>query len=209
MDKQRVGRILEDVRSGELSVDNALEALKTFPYEDLGFAKLDTHRDLRRGFPEAVFCSGKTVEQITAIVDTLARSNRTVLATRANKEIYGAIRKRHEEVSYCDLAKIVVVGGIVQSRTSKVVAVVSAGTSDIPVAEEAALTAQAMGSPVEKLFDVGVAGIHRLLDNKEMLFSANVIIVVAGMEGALAKSLFRLVLAMVQASAVCRLCYRC
>lgn len=186
MNKQKVRKLLEDIRSKEIEIDEALERLRALPYEDLGFAKIDTHRDLRKGFPEVIFCKGKTVEQITAIVERMAANGQTVMATKADRSVYDAIVRTHNDVAYNEAAQIVLVGEKVANKTDKVIVVVSAGTSDIPVAEEAVVTASAMGNPVETLYDVGVAGVHRLLDNTEKLFSANVVIVVAGMEGALA-----------------------
>ncbi|UCC43148.1 MAG: nickel pincer cofactor biosynthesis protein LarB [Candidatus Zixiibacteriota bacterium] len=186
MDKERLRQLLEEVRSGQLDVDKAFQQLKRLPFEDLGFAKLDTHRDIRRGFPEVIFCEGKTSEQITAIVERLADGGRTVMATRADRSVFEAISAIRKDATYNEAARIILLGRQPEKKTDHVIAVVSAGTSDIPVAEEAAVTGEVMGNPVDRLFDVGVAGVHRLLHNKEKLFKANVLVVVAGMEGALA-----------------------
>lgn len=186
MDKNSLRRLLESLSEGKVDVDQALEQLKSLPYDDIGFAKLDTHRDLRRGFPEVVFCMGKTAAQVSEIMTALCRGERLVMATKATADLYAAVKERCPEAVYHEAAQIILSGPMPEPRTEKNIAVVSAGTSDMPIAEEAAVTAESMGNPVERLYDIGVAGIHRLLHNKEKLFAANVIIVVAGMEGALA-----------------------
>ncbi len=186
MDKNSLRRLLESLQQGKVDVDQALEQLKGLPYDDIGFAKLDTHRDLRRGFPEVVFCMGKTAAQVSEIMTALGRGERLVMATKATADLYAAVKQRCPEAVYYEAARIILSGPMPEPRTEKNIAVVSAGTSDMPIAEEAAVTAESMGNPVERLYDIGVAGIHRLLHNKEKLFAANVIIVVAGMEGALA-----------------------
>jgi NCAIR mutase (PurE)-related protein len=185
MDREKFRELLEDIRAGKIGIEDGLKVLKSLPYEDMGFAKIDTHRQLRAGFPEVVFCKGKTVEQIAKIVATLSQDNGYVMATKADEEAYEAIKQVREDAVYHEAAKIVIAGQG-KKRTDKTILVVSAGTSDLPVAEEAAVTAEAMGNAVERVYDIGVAGVHRLFDNKDKLFSANVIIVVAGMEGALA-----------------------
>jgi len=160
--------------------------MRALPYEDLGFAKLDTHRPLRRGFPEVVYCPGKTDAQIVKIVQRLAANSDVVIATRAPAKVYSKIRAalNGKRVSYDDTAKMIRVGSLPRKRTGLVL-VVTAGTSDLPVAEEAALTAEAMGARVERLTDVGVAGVHRILEHRAKLEKARAIVVVAGMEGAL------------------------
>jgi NCAIR mutase (PurE)-related protein len=178
--------LLEDVNRGELSVEQALVRLKDFPYEDLGFARLDSHRTLRKGFPEVVFCPGKTVEQIVGIVERIRAREGRVLAARATSEVAGAVREAFPDAVYHGAARMLVLGGAATPSGRGTVLVVSAGTADIPVADEAAVTAETLGSQVERLYDVGVAGIHRLFDNREQLFAANVLVVAAGMEGALA-----------------------
>ena len=179
--------ILEEVRSGRLSVQEAVGRLRHLPYEDLGFAKVDHHRSLRTGFPEVIFCQGKSSEQVVEILKRLAERNPVVLATRADEAIYEAVRKAVPHAVYHKQPRMIVVRkDEPQPETDKYIMVVSAGTADIPVAEEAAVTAESMGSKVERVYDIGVAGIHRLLDQKDKLRNANVIIVVAGMEGALA-----------------------
>jgi len=171
--------------TGKIEVADALRILKYLPYEDLGFAKIDTHRDLRKGFPEVILCKGKTLEQITKIVERLSSEDEFVMATKANKEVYEAIRNMRVDAIYYETAGIVVIGQRRGKTVKKTILIVSAGTADLPIAEEAAVTAEVMGNTVERLYDVGVAGVHRLFDNKEKLFQANVIVVVAGMEGAL------------------------
>ncbi len=186
MDREKIKELLENVRAGKIEVAEALRILKSLPYEDLGFAKIDTHRDLRKGFPEVVLCKGKTPEQITKIMERLSSGNEFTMATKAGKEVYQAIRNMRADAIYYETAEIVVIGQRRRKTTRETILVVSAGTSDLPIAEEAAVTAEAMGNTVDRLYDVGVAGVHRFFDNKEKLFQANVIVVVAGMEGALA-----------------------
>ncbi|MDI6827664.1 MAG: nickel pincer cofactor biosynthesis protein LarB, partial [Armatimonadota bacterium] len=190
MDINNLRRILSAVRSGEISVDEAASKLRNLPYEDLGYCKIDHHRSIRTGFPEAVFCQGKTPHQVVEIVKRLAAKNPIVLATRADAATFEAVRNEVPYAVYHETARMIVVRSEAHkpqnSSSDKYILVVSAGTADIPVAEEAAVTAEAMGSRVERVYDIGVAGVHRLLDQKEKLDNANVIIVVAGMEGALA-----------------------
>jgi len=186
LDREKIEELLGNVKAGKIEVDEALRILKSLPYEDLGFAKIDTHRDLRRGFPEVILCQGKSIEQITKIIEKLSSGNEFIMATKVNKQVYEAIRNMRADAVYHEAAGIVLIGKRKGKTTKKTILVVSAGTADLPVAEEAAVTAEAMGNTVERLYDVGVAGVHRLFDNKERLFRANVIVVVAGMEGALA-----------------------
>ncbi len=163
-----------------------MERLCILPYENIGFARIDHQRYLRRGFPEVIYCPGKTEEQVVAIVGRLAAAGGTVLATRAEPSVFEAVKAVFPRVEYHGVAKALVLRGESEPEPVGYVAVVSAGTADLPVAEEAALTAELIGSNVERLFDVGVAGIHRLFDNWDVLSKARVIVVVAGMEGALA-----------------------
>jgi NCAIR mutase (PurE)-related protein len=186
MDPQWLRDLLEQVQTRDVTIDEALSRLRGFPYEDLGFARLDSHRTLRRGFPEVVFCPGKTTEQIVRIVQAISMRDGRLLAARAGPEVAEAVQAVLPQAVYHPAARMIVVGEPAPRSGRGTVVVVTAGTADIPVAEEAAVTASTLGSPVEELFDVGVAGIHRLFDNREKLFSANVLVVVAGMEGALA-----------------------
>jgi NCAIR mutase (PurE)-related protein len=180
-----VKAILESVAAGETSIDDALSKFKSLPYDDMGFAMVDNHRELRTGFPEVIFCQGKTPEQAGLIAAKLAQGGGNVLATRASREHFEAIIKKLPAAVYNEAGRAVT---FVQKPAEKTgsVAVCTAGTADIPVAEEAALTAEAFGCEVSRIFDVGVAGIHRLFDRLELIRSANVVIAVAGMEGALA-----------------------
>lgn len=186
MDSDSLRQLLENVKSGHVGIDDAVTELKKLPFEDLGYAKVDHHRKLRNGYPEVIYCQGKTVEQIKGIVVRLMENNNNILATRAGKDVYEGIREVTEDAVYYETARIVVVKRRELQVTDKVIAVVTAGTSDIPVAEEAAVTAEALGNRVNRIYDVGVAGIHRLLANTDALMKANVLVVVAGMEGALA-----------------------
>jgi NCAIR mutase (PurE)-related protein len=186
MDPGALRALLEAVRGGSTSVDEALESLRDLPFRDLGFANVDHHRGLRTGFPEVVFGPGKTKEQLAAIVEELARGGGNVLVTRASEEQAEAVRGRVPAARYEVGPRAIVLeqSPIVENGRGTVM-VVSAGTSDLPVAEEAALAARLAGSRVERLWDVGVAGIHRLLHRRAMLEAAEVLVVVAGMEGAL------------------------
>jgi NCAIR mutase (PurE)-related protein len=186
VDRERVEALLRDLKAGKVTVGEAMNALRALPYEDLGFAQLDSHRDLRRGFPEVILCLGKTPERIVEIARRMSESQSLVLATRASRDVYDRLRKSLDgkRVTYHEQASIVSIGKPPKAARGSVL-VVTAGTSDIPVAEEAAVTAQLMGCKVTRLFDVGVAGVHRVLDRTALLQKAKVIIVVAGMEGAL------------------------
>jgi pyridinium-3,5-biscarboxylic acid mononucleotide synthase len=185
MDSDRLRALMEEVRHGKIPVDEAVTQLKNLPYEDLGFARLDHHRALRKGFPEVIFCPGKTTDQVVHIFGRIREQSGRVMAARANREVADAIRAAHPDAEYFETARIMLAGGSAPKSGRGVVLVTTAGTADIPVAEEAAVTAEILGSTVERLFDVGVAGIHRLLDRRDRLMAAHVIIVVAGMDGAL------------------------
>jgi len=187
MDTQAIKELLGKVKEGSLDVDEAIAQLRWLPYDDLGFAKIDSHRNIRRGFPEVVFAQGKTVDQVAKIAQRMLESNNNLLITRASQEVYDAVREIEPTAEYNELGRTIAVRKIRREVTDGgLVLVVTGGTADIPVAEEAAVTAGIMGNRVERLYDVGVAGLHRLLGNKDKLFEASVIIVVAGMEGALA-----------------------
>jgi NCAIR mutase (PurE)-related protein len=185
MNTETLKSLLREVRSGDTSLDDAMKKIKTLPYEDLGYARVDHHRCLRTGVPEVIYCAGKTSEQIVGIARRLAEHNRNIMATRATREVYDAVKKEIPDCQYHETARII----LVKPRPVEAVgniAMVCAGTSDLPVVEEAAVTATVLGNHVTRLYDVGVAGIHRLLDSCEALYAANVAVVVAGMEGALA-----------------------
>lgn len=178
---------LERVRAGELSVDDALEELRRMPLEDLGYAVVDHHRQLRQGVPEVIYCAGKTPEQTGGIARALlSRSGNNLLCTRAGREHFEAVREHAPEAEYYPEARIVRVMRDHANYGVGRILVLTGGTSDIPVAEEAALTAETLGNDVGRIYDVGVAGIHRLLSRTDEIMSANVLIAVAGMEGALA-----------------------
>jgi NCAIR mutase (PurE)-related protein len=184
MDLSVIRELLLDVRNGLLDVDSALERLKVLPYEDLGYARIDHHRSLRKGFPEVVFCQGKTTEQSVEIIKRLSEKNSRVLVTRASREVYERVLEFLPDARYNELARTI---SVVKDRIDPIghILVISAGTADLPVAEEAIETASIMGNRVERLYDVGVAGIHRLLGSIDRINEAKVLIVVAGMEGAL------------------------
>ncbi len=187
MNIDQLTKLLEDVKNHECEVQTALELLKTLPYEDLSYAKVDHHRELRNGYPEVIYSPGKSLNQIKGIVENmLARSTGNILASRAERDVFDTIKSITPDAIYYEEARSVVVKRQEYKTTEDYILVVTAGTSDIPVAEEAAVTAMVMGNQVKRLYDVGVAGIHRLLGNVPIINHAKVIIVVAGMEGALA-----------------------
>lgn len=185
MDPRDLEELLRQVRDGAVSPAAAAERLKTLPYEDLGFAKLDHHRALRRGFPETIFGAGKTPAQIVAIVDRIAARDQGVLVTRTDIAVHDLVKAKHAVAQFHPAARCLTVAVREPERLRGRVAVVCAGTSDIPVAEEAAVTVEFHGATVDRIQDVGVAGLHRLLDRTTTLRDATVVIVVAGMEGAL------------------------
>ncbi len=184
MDKEAVRKLLEALSAGRVTVDDALARLRALPYEDLGFAKVDQHRGLRGGAAEAIFCQGKTPEQVVAIARTLAEHATNVIATRADDAMAAAVAAAGLPHAYHAQARLIIVRPSPTDGIGLIV-VVSAGTADIPVAEEAALVAEALGNRVERLYDCGVAGLHRLLAHYDTLAEANAIVAVAGMEGAL------------------------
>lgn len=185
MNAESIRKLFEEVRKGRLKPDDAVDRLRHLPFEDIGFAKVDHHRALRNGMPEIILGEGKTPAQVAGIFQRLAKQGGNVLATRASEKQFTAVRKKIRAAEYRDLARAIVLQRDSQKYGKGIVAVVSAGTSDIPVAEEAVVTAEVMGNQVEHYYDVGVAGIHRLLASREALTKARVVIVCAGMEGAL------------------------
>jgi pyridinium-3,5-biscarboxylic acid mononucleotide synthase len=184
MDREKVRQLLEAVAKGVLDPERALARLRDLPVEDLRFARVDLHRSLRHGVPEAVFCQGKTAAQVLAIVTRLAESHDNILATRADTSVIDALTGAGLECQVHAEARLVVIKPRPQDGVGLIM-IVSAGTSDMPVAEEAALTAETMGNHVERVYDCGVAGLHRLVPHLDRLNEANVIVAVAGMEGAL------------------------
>lgn len=185
MDEVQLLALLEDVRAGRMSLDAAVERLKRLPFEDLGYAKIDVHRCGRLGVPEVIYCEGKSIAQVRGIVERIGQRHNNILATRASKEVYDAVSQVVQDCRYHEMARMLVINPREVEKIGHI-AVVSAGTSDIPVAEEAAITAETLGNLVSRMYDVGVSGIHRLLMSCDDLYRANVAIVVAGMEGALA-----------------------
>jgi NCAIR mutase (PurE)-related protein len=188
MNQSELLKILEAVKSGDLAPARAIERLKHFPFEDLGFAKVDHHRALRQGFAEVIFGKGKTPQQIGAIVKAMLRqkdSRQNILVTRADAKAFAAVKKVNRAATFHPLSGAITIERSAEITGKGTILLVSAGTSDIPVAEEALLTARIMGNRADHLYDVGVAGIHRLLEHREKLAQARVIICVAGMEGAL------------------------
>ena len=185
MDQDQLRSLLEQVRTGQTEVEAALERMRHLPFEDLGFAKVDHHRALRHGIPEVVFAKGKTSEQVVAIAECLLQNAQNVLITRADRECADLVSSRLPEAEYFPLSGAIRFWRDRTIRGRGKIAVVCAGTSDMPVAEEAQVTAELMGNQVETIHDIGVAGIHRLMSNRERLTQAKVVVVCAGMEGAL------------------------
>lgn len=185
MDRAQIEALLNEVHSGQTGVADALEKLRVLPFEDLGFAKLDHHRALRTGMPEVIFAESKTPAQVAAIFARMAHAGGNVLATRASREIFAAVSATEPRAEFHEAARAITLMQTTPIAGKGTVGVVCAGTSDLPIAEEAAITARLMGNTVELVADVGVAGIHRLLAQQHILQSARVLIVCAGMEGAL------------------------
>ena len=185
MTQQQIQRLFEAVQKGKLNPEQAVERLKHLPFEDLGFAKIDHHRLLRQGMPEAVYAPGKTPQQVEQIVRQMLKRSPNILVTRASRVVAARVKRLTKEARFHPLSGCIAIHRDLTQHGKGKILVVSAGSSDIPVAEEALVTAELMGNSVRPLYDVGVAGIHRLLDRREELSSARVIICVAGMEGAL------------------------
>jgi len=186
MDESSLKKMLQDVQKGRLSIDRALATLKTLPFEDIGFATIDHHRALRTGFPEVIWGEGKTAAHITGIIKKMAEKKVPVLATRIAPDKARKIKRAFPKAVYYPQSRaLTFVQKKIEDRGTGTILIISAGTSDIPVAEEAMVTAEIMGNRVEHIYDVGVAGLHRLMNRKEKIMAAHVIVVVAGMEGAL------------------------
>ena len=186
MKADAIKSILKKVRTGRLSVDKAMEGLKNLPFEELHFAKIDHHRSIRTGYPEVIYSQGKSLGQLVMIFERLLKKSGNIMATRASKEAYEAVKKNIPDAVYHENGRIITVDRTKIKKKKGIIAVVTAGTSDIPVAEEAAITAEKLGNEVLRVYDVGVAGIHRLFASMGKINKANVLVVVAGMEGALA-----------------------
>ena len=185
MTEDQILKILEEFRDGALSSDDALRRLRTLPFEDLGFANIDHHRSLRQGFPEVIFGGGKTVDQVGSIVESMYKHEHNILVTRTTAAHFERVKQIAPEAEHHEVARAIAIRKNTTVHGKGTVMVVSAGTSDMPVAEEAVVTLKVMGNNIDSLYDVGVAGLHRLFDRRERLNQARVIIVVAGMEGAL------------------------
>ncbi|PIP72874.1 MAG: 1-(5-phosphoribosyl)-5-amino-4-imidazole-carboxylate carboxylase [Nitrospinae bacterium CG22_combo_CG10-13_8_21_14_all_47_10] len=187
MNPKDLEKILSNLHNQKLTPQQAMKKLETLPFENLGFAKIDHHRGLRSGMPEVIYCQGKTATQIKKIIQSMDRVGHSILATRLSREIFRKLKKfLPGTFEYNETAQTLVIEKNKPKKRTGLITIITAGTSDIPIAEEASVTAQALGSRTETIFDVGVAGIHRLLNNLEKIREARVIIVVAGMEGALA-----------------------
>ncbi len=185
MNQEQMRSLFEQVRSGAVDIDAALERIRHMPFEDLGFAKIDHHRELRHGMPEVVFAKGKTPEQVSEIVSRLLNNSNNVLITRADQTTASCVLQRFPDADYFPLSGAIRFWRDRTIHGKGTIAVISAGTSDIPVAEEAQVTAEVMGNEIDAIYDIGVAGIHRLMNNRERLMAAKVVVVCAGMEGAL------------------------
>ena len=186
MNKEEIKALLEDVKDNKINLEEALEKLEDLPYKDLGFAKIDNHRELRVGYPEIIYCQGKTVDQVRDIVKFMITKNNNILGTRASEEMYNAVKEICKEAEYNKLGRTITIKKKEEPQTESYIAIVAAGTSDLPVVEEAFETAKILGNKAIKITDVGVAGIHRLLSKLDVIRGAKVVIVIAGMEGALA-----------------------
>ena len=185
MSPEEITAMLKQVRSGKLSVESAVDRLRNLPFEDIGFARIDHHRSLRQGFPEVIFARGKSPEHVEGIVRGMLRNRHNILITRGNEELYERIKTLDKRTQFHALSNAISIRRDRKIRGKGKILVVSAGTSDIPVAEEAQVTAEVMGNRVDSIYDVGVANIHRILSESKQMRSARIIIVVAGMEGAL------------------------
>jgi pyridinium-3,5-biscarboxylic acid mononucleotide synthase len=185
MNISQLTELLQAVRSGKIDIEAALTRLKHMPFEDVAYAHIDHHRHLRHGMPEVIYCEGKTLVQIVGITKLMLKAGSDVLATRANEMVYKAIKKIDHRAAYHEASRTIVIHHAKKRAAKGIVLVLTAGTSDIPVAEEAAVTAEMLGSTVQTVYDVGVAGIHRVLSKRDKFDAARVIVVVAGMDGAL------------------------
>lgn len=186
MDKEEIKVLLEGVKDNKINIEEALEQLEDLPFKDLGFAMIDNHREIRVGYPEVIYCEGKTVDQVREIVRFMLTKNNNILGTRASGEMYNAVKEICEEAEYNKLGRTITIKKKEHTISESYIAIVAAGTSDLPVVEEAFETAKILGNKAIKITDVGVAGIHRLFSRLDVIRGAKVVIVIAGMEGALA-----------------------
>ena len=186
MNQEEIRELLEKIRTNEIGIDDAVRQISELPFKDLGYATVDNHREIRSGCPEVIYCEGKTIDQVKGIIAYMLTKNNNILATRASKETYEAVRSICPEAAYNELGRVITIRKKELVPTESYIAVICAGTSDLPVVEEAVETALILGNRVERITDVGVAGIHRLFAKLDLIKGAKVIVVVAGMEGALA-----------------------
>lgn len=186
MDEKELRKLLEEIKNGNIEINQGVEKLKDMPFTDLGYASIDNNRELRVGYPEVIYGAGKTIDQIKGIVEFMLTKGNNILITRINNDIYNAVKEVCSDAQYFETARIIFIKRKKVDISLSYIAVVTAGTSDIPVAEEAAVTAEVFGNRVERIYDVGVAGIHRLFSRMDSIRGAKVVIVIAGMEGALA-----------------------
>lgn len=186
MGTEELKKLLNDIKEGKKTVDDGIEKLKDLPFKDIGFAKIDNQRELRVGYPEVIYCEGKTKEQVAEIVEVMYKKNNNILGTRASEDVYESVKKVCSAAKYNKPGRTITVKVKDVEVKESYIAILTAGTSDIPVAEEAASTCEIFGNKVERIYDVGVSGIHRLFSKLDIVRKAKVIIVIAGMEGALA-----------------------
>jgi len=185
VNEEKIKHLINRISNKEITNEDALSILKTLPYQDIEFACIDNHRPIRTGQPEVIYSEGKSNTQVKEIAEKLSADNRVIIATRASNELFLYLKPHFKKITYNTHGRIIIFGDIPAPATNKRILVLTGGTSDIPVAEEAAVTAEVMGSPVDRLFDVGIAGVHRILSKIDLLRNANVIVAVAGMDGAL------------------------
>lgn len=186
MNLTELKKLLEEVKEGKTEVAIALTRLQDYSYKDLGYAKIDNHREIRTGYPEIIFCTGKSIEQVKGIIEYMNTKESNIIATRATEEMYREVKRSIPGLQYHPEARIMSIIKKVIPKPENYISVITAGTSDLPVAEEAVVTAELLGNRVERIYDAGVAGIHRLIDNIKVIRESRVVIVIAGMEGALA-----------------------
>lgn len=186
MNKNDLTKLLEDIKENRITVEEAADMLSDLPFKEMGFAKIDNQREIRVGYPEVIYCSGKTCDQVIKIIEYMNEKGSNILATRASRELYEKVKNKFPEARYYEEARIITLRNKEYDKTDSYAAVVTAGTSDIKIAEEAAVTLEEFGNKVERVYDVGVAGLHRLLNKLPVIRGAKVVIVIAGMEGALA-----------------------
>ena len=186
MTNKELTKILEEIRQGSRSIESVVELLKNYPYAELGFAKIDHHRELRTGYPEIIYCAGKTVNQVEKIFSHMSNFENNIIGTRASFEMFESVKNILPDAIYYETARIISIKKKVPEKPISLIGVITAGTSDMPVAEEAAITAELLGNDVVRIYDAGVSGIHRLFDKLGEIQKCKVLIVIAGMEGALA-----------------------